>query len=163
MAGKKMTNPKTPNCIWGNGNACCRLWLLLNWVHKSAAEVYTCMSSFRSCTRVLNNLPLKNKWGMRGLFFYWNSFGIARICPEVRAHNFSKSTITDTFSHIDPLQYSLLHLLFLLVQWDYKWMNEWKSKFVNFFQEIEWKNVSKQGIQGHITPGRFEIKIVWTS
>ena len=39
-------------------------------------------------------------------------------------------------------------------------MNEWKSKFVNFFQEIELKNVSKQGIQGHITPGRFEIKIV---
>ena len=32
-----------------------------------------------------------------------------------------------------------------------------------FFQEIEWKNVSKQGIQGHVTPGRFEIKIVWTS
>lgn len=133
MAGKKMAIPKTPNCIWGKGNGCCRLWLLVNWVHNSAAEVYSCMSSFRSCTRVLNNLPLKtlNERFTFLLKFFWHGQDLPRgTCAQFFQIHYNRQVLPHR-SPSYPLYYVAFAFLISAVR---LLMNKWMEKQLrNFF------------------------------
>ena len=62
MAGKKKREIQRLQTVFEEKETPAVGYDCLLTAHNSAAEVHTCMSSFRSCTRVLNNLPLNIEW-----------------------------------------------------------------------------------------------------